>query len=133
MERIFETQSAGYGQMMLGVARTTKAKVSGVFTALRLPKIVVSILTWALLLSIGLMLAGLIAFAAFIYFMLTSSGQKSKDGELHEDGLGNWVGDLYAHEDPSSVHYDPTQDPFLANGPGWHVSKAWEELHGRRN
>ena len=89
MERIFETQSAGYGQMMLGVARATKAKVSGVFTALKLPKFLVSMLTWGILLSLGLMLAGLVAFAVFFYYMITSSGQSKADQlaeELREEG-----------------------------------------------
>ena len=97
MERIFETQSAGYGQMMLGVARATKAKVSGVFTALKLPKFLVSMLTWGILLSLGLMLAGLVAFVVFFYYMITSSGQSKADQlaeELREEGrqeaLARW-------------------------------------------
>lgn len=110
MERIFEAQNAGYGQMVLGVARTTKAKVSGLFTALRLPKIVVSILTWALLLSIGLMLAGLIAFAAFIYFMLTSSGQSKAEQlaeELREEGRQEALARREYH-----LHLGDTNDRF---------------------
>ncbi len=71
MERIFETQSAGYGQMVLGIARATKTKVSGDFTALKLPKFLVSMLTWGVLISLGSMLAGLIAVVALIYFALT--------------------------------------------------------------
>ena len=97
MERIFETQNAGYGQMILGVARTTKAKVSGVFTALKLPKFLVSMLTWGILLSLGLMLAGLVAFVVFFYYMITSSGQSKADQlaeELREEGrqeaLARW-------------------------------------------
>lgn len=89
MERIFETQNAGYGQMMLGVARATKAKVNGVFTALKLPRFMVSMLTWGVLLSLGLMLAGLVAFAVFFYYMITSSGQSKADQlaeELREEG-----------------------------------------------
>lgn len=102
MERIFETQNVGYGQMMLGVARTTKAKVSGVFTALKLPKFLVSMLTWGVLISLGLMLAGLIAFVALIYFALTNSGQSKADqlaDELREEGrqeaLARW--EYYMH------------------------------------
>ncbi len=84
MERIFETQNAGYGQMVLGVARTTKAKVSGAFTALKLPKFLVSMLTWGVLISLGLMLAGLIAFVALIYFALTSKSGSDSMGQGDE-------------------------------------------------
>ncbi len=105
MERIFETQSAGYGQMMLGVARATKAKVSGVFTALKLPKFLVSMLTWGVLLSLGLMLAGLIAFVALIYFALTNSSQsetnqqtakeETDDSYLYRPEFSDHPGNLY--------------------------------------
>lgn len=46
MDRIFETQSTGYGQFVLGIARATKAKVYRVFTALKLPRLLASALTW---------------------------------------------------------------------------------------
>lgn len=102
MERIFEAQNVGYGQMMLGVARTTKAKVSGVFTALKLPRFLVSVLTWGVLISLGLMLAGLVFFVAVIYSMLTNSGQSKADqlaDELREEGrqeaLARW--EYYMH------------------------------------
>ncbi len=105
MERIFETQNAGYGQMILGVARTTKAKVSGVFTALKLPKFLVSMLTWGILLSLGLMLAGLVAFVVFFYYMITSSGQsktnqqaakeESDDPYLYRPEFSDHPGNLY--------------------------------------
>ncbi|MDY7218529.1 hypothetical protein TOI97_02890 [Denitrificimonas sp. JX-1] len=102
MERIFEAQNAGYGQMMLGVARTTKQKVSGVFTALKLPRFLVSVLTWGVLISLGLMLAGLVFFVAVIYSMLTNSGQSKADqlaDELREEGrqeaLARW--EYYMH------------------------------------
>lgn len=97
MERIFETHNAGYGQMVLDVARATKAKVSGVFTALKLPKPLVSLLTWGVLFSLGLMLAGLIVFVAFIYYMITNSGKTKADqladefqGEGRKEALARW-------------------------------------------
>ena len=115
MERTFESQSSGYGRMVLGVIRATKAKVSGFFTALRLPKIVVSMLTWALLISIGLMLAGLVAFAAFIYFMLTNSDQKSKAeqlaDELREEGREEGRQEALAHWE-YYMHLGDTNDRF---------------------
>ena len=110
MERIFETQSAGYWQMMLGVARATKAKVSGVFTALKLPKFLVSMLTWGILLSLGLMLAGLVAFAVFFYYMITSSGQSKADqlaDELREEGRQETLASLQDLE-----HYHYYQDRY---------------------
>ena len=85
MERIFEAKNAGYGQMMLGVARTTKAKVSGVFTALKLPRFLVSVLTWGVMLTLALTLLGLIAFVTFIYFMIKNSGQSKADQLADED------------------------------------------------
>ena len=110
MERIFEAQNMGYGQMMLGVARTTRAKVSGVFTALKLPRFLVSVLTWGVLISLGLMLAGLVAFAMFFYYMITSSGQSKADqlaDELREEGRQETLASLQDLE-----HYHYYQDRY---------------------
>ncbi len=110
MERIFEAQNVGYGQMMLGVARTTRAKVSGVFTALKLPRFLVSVLTWGVLISLGLMLAGLVAFAMFFYYMITSSGQSKADqlaDELREEGRQETLASLQDLE-----HYHYYQDRY---------------------
>ena len=110
MERIFETQNAGYGQMVLGVARATKAKVSGVFTALKLPRFLVSMLTWGVLISLGLMLAGLIAFVALIYFALTSSSQSKAEQlaeELREEGRQEALARREYH-----LHLGDTNDRF---------------------
>ncbi|HZJ97488.1 MAG TPA: hypothetical protein VFD12_06605 [Oligella sp.] len=110
MERIFEAQNMGYGQMMLGVARTTRAKVSGVFTALKLPRFLVSVLTWGVLISLGLMLAGLVAFAIFFYYMITSSGQSKADqlaDELREEGRQETLASLQDFE-----HYHYYQDRY---------------------
>ncbi|AKX57698.1 hypothetical protein [Thiopseudomonas alkaliphila] len=85
MERIFGTQNAGYGQMVLGFAQSVKAKVSDLLTALKLPKPLVNVLTWGVLIGLGLMLAGLIAFVTFVYFMLTNSNQKSKAEQLADE------------------------------------------------
>lgn len=115
MERIFETQNVGYGQMMLGVARTTKAKVSGVFTALKLPKFLVSMLTWGVLLSLGLMLAGLIAFVALIYFALTRKSD-SADVVSADNVYCPW-------EDPTSMEY---QQWTREN------EECWEVNHGSK-
>ena len=115
MERIFETQNVGYGQMMLGVARTTKAKVSGVFTALKLPKFLVSMLTWGVLLSLGLMLAGLIAFVALIYFALTRKSD-SADVVSTDNVYCPW-------EDPTSMEY---QQWTREN------EECWEVNHGSK-
>lgn len=111
MERTFESQSSGYGRMVLGVIRATKAKVSGFFTAFGLPKIVVSMLTWALLISIGLMLAGLVAFAAFVYFAITSKSEAVAD-----------VGGKYCPmEDPTSMEYEQWAHEN---------EQCWEANHG---
>ena len=110
MERIFETQNAGYGQMVLGVARATKAKVSGVFTALKLPRFLVCMLTWGVLTSLGLMLAGLIAFVALIYFALTSSSQSKAEQlteELREEGRQETLAGREYH-----LHLGDTNDRF---------------------
>lgn len=110
MERIFETQNAGYGQMVLGVARATKAKVSGVFTALKLPRFLVSVLTWGVLISFGLTLVGLVAFAMFLYYMITSSGQSKADqlaDELREEGRQETLASLQDLE-----HYHYYQDRY---------------------
>src|SRR5690554_5367118 len=110
MERIFETQNAGYRQIILGVARTTKAKVSEVFTALKLPRFLVSMLTWGVLISLGLMLAGLVAFAMFFYYMITSSGQSKADqlaDELREEGRQETLASLQDLE-----HYHYYQDRY---------------------
>ena len=115
MERIFETQNAGYGQMILGVARTTKAKVSGVFTALKLPKFLVSMLTWGILLSLGLMLAGLVAFVALIYFALTRKSD-SADVVSADNVYCPW-------EDPTSMEY---QQWTREN------EECWEVNHGSK-
>lgn len=115
MERIFETQNAGYGQMVLGVARATKAKVSGVFTALKLPKFLVSMLTWGVLLSLGLMLAGLIAFVALIYFALTRKSD-SADVVSADNVYCPW-------EDPTSMEY---QQWTREN------EECWEVNHGSK-
>lgn len=114
MERTFESQSSGYGRMVLGVIRATKAKVSGFFTAFGLPKIVVSILTWALLLSVGLMLAGLIVFAAFVYFAITSkhgSGSEYRSEECSKEADAGWLG--------PEMDIDHWNDPTLS----WHYTK----------
>ena len=115
MERIFETQNAGYGQMVLGVARTTKAKVSGVFTALKLPKFLVSMLTWGVLISLGLMLAGLIAVVALIYFALTRKSD-SADVVSADNVYCPW-------EDPTSMEY---QQWTREN------EECWEVNHGSK-
>lgn len=110
MERIFEAHNAGYGQMVLGIARTTKAKVSGVFTALKLPRFLVSVLTWGVLISFGLMLVGLVAFAMFLYYMITSSGQSKADqlaDELREEGRQETLASLQDLE-----HYHYYQDRY---------------------
>ena len=110
MERIFEAQNVGYGQMMLGVARTTRAKVSGVFTALKLPRFLVSVLTWGVLISLGLMLAGLVGFAMCFYYMSTSSGQSKADqlaDELREEGRQETLASLQDLE-----HYHYYQDRY---------------------
>ena len=115
MERIFEAQNMGYGQMMLGVARTTKAKVSGVFTALKLPKFLVSVLTWGILISLGLMLAGLIAFVALIYFAVTRKSD-SADVVSADNVYCPW-------EDPTSMEY---QQWTREN------EECWEVNHGSK-
>lgn len=115
MERIFEAQNAGYGQMVLGVARTTKAKVSGLFTALKLPRFLVSMLTWGVLLSLGLMLAGLIAFVALIYFALTRKSD-SADVVSADNVYCPW-------EDPTSMEY---QQWTREN------EECWEVNHGSK-
>ncbi len=115
MERIFETQNAGYGQMILGFARTTKAKVSGVFTALKLPKFLVSMLTWGVLISLGLMLAGLIAVVALIYFALTRKSD-SADVVSANNVYCPW-------EDPTSMEY---QQWTREN------EECWEVNHGSK-
>ena len=115
MERIFEAQNMGYGQMMLGVARTTRAKVSGVFTALKLPRFLVSVLTWGILISLGLMLAGLIAFVALIYFALTRKSD-SADVVSADNVYCPW-------EDPTSMEY---QQWTREN------EECWEVNHGSK-
>lgn len=115
MERIFEAQNAGCGQMILGVARTTKAKVSGVFTALKLPRFLVSVLTWGVLISLGLMLAGLIAFVALIYFALTRKSD-SADVVSADNVYCPW-------EDPTSMEY---QQWTREN------EECWEVNHGSK-
>lgn len=97
MDRIFETQSTGYGQFVLGIARATKAKVYRVFTALKLPRLLASALTWGVLISIGLMLAGLIAFAAFVYFMVTSKSGSDPIGQGNERGAATIYSPEYSH------------------------------------
>lgn len=115
MERIFEAQNAGYGQMILGVARATKKKVSGVFTALKLPRFLVSVLTWGILISLGLMLAGLIAFVALIYFALTRKSD-SADVVSADNVYCPW-------EDPTSMEY---QQWTREN------EECWEVNHGSK-
>ena len=115
MERIFEAQNAGYGQMILGVARATKKKVSGVFTALKLPRFLVSVLTWGILISLGLMLAGLIAFVALIYFAVTRKSD-SADVVSANNVYCPW-------EDPTSMEY---QQWTREN------EECWEVNHGSK-
>lgn len=115
MERIFEAQNAGYGQTVLGVARATKKKVSGVFTALKLPRFLVSVLTWGILISLGLMLAGLIAFVALIYFALTRKPD-SADVVSADNVYCPW-------EDPTSMEY---QQWTREN------EECWEVNHGSK-
>ncbi len=115
MERIFEAQNAGYRQIILGVARTTKAKVSEVFTALKLPRFLVSMLTWGVLISLGLMLAGLIAFVALIYFALTRKSD-SADVVSADNVYCPW-------EDPTSMEY---QQWTREN------EECWEVNHGSK-
>ncbi len=115
MERIFEAQNAGYGQMILGVARATKKKVSGVFTALKLPRFLVSVLTWGILISLGLMLAGLIAFVALIYFAVTRKSD-SADVVSADNVYCPW-------EDPTSMEY---QQWTREN------EECWEVNHGSK-
>lgn len=110
MERIFEAQNAGYGQMILGFASATKAKVSAVLTALKLPKPLVTVMTWAILISLGLMLAGLIAVVALIYFALTSSSQSKAEQlaeELREEGRQEALARREYH-----LHLGDTNDRF---------------------
>lgn len=118
MERIFETQNAGYGQMVLGVARATKTKVGGFFTALKLPRFLVSVLTWGVLISLGLMLAGLIAFVALIYFALTSKSGAASES-LQEKNLkdtdAGWLG--------PEMDLDHWNDPTLS----WHYTRNGEK------
>lgn len=115
MERIFEAQNAGYGQMVLGFASATKAKVSTVLTALKLPKPLVTVMTWAILISLGLMLAGLIAFVALIYFALTRKSD-SADVVSADNVYCPW-------EDPTSMEY---QQWTREN------EECWEVNHGSK-
>ena len=115
MERIFEAKNAGYGQMVLGVARTTKKKVSGVFTALKLPRFLVSVLTWGVMLTLALTLLGLIAFVTFIYFALTRKSD-SADVVSADNVYCPW-------EDPTSMEY---QQWTREN------EECWEVNHGSK-
>ena len=84
--------------MVLGFARSVKTKVSDLLTALKLPKPLFNVLTWGVLIGLGLLLTGLIVFVTFVYFMLTNLNQKSKAeqlaDELREEGrqeaLAEW-------------------------------------------
>ena len=118
MERIFEAQNAGYGQMVLGFASATKAKVSTVLTTLKLPKPLVTVMTWAILISLGLMLAGLIAFVALIYFALTSKSGAASES-LQEKNLkdtdAGWLG--------PEMDLDHWNDPTLS----WHYTRNGEK------
>ncbi|AKX51359.1 hypothetical protein AKN92_07515 [Thiopseudomonas alkaliphila] len=106
MERIFGTQNAGYGQIALGVARSVKTKVSSLFTALKLPKPLVNVLTWGVLIGLGLMLAGLIAFVTFVYFMLTSkSGSDSmKQEDENESSAATMYSPEHSHLEQNIYH-----------------------------
>ena len=112
MERIFGTQNAGYGQMVLGFARSVKAKVSDLLTALKLPKPLVNVLTWGVLIGLGLMLAGLIVFVTFVYFMLTSKPEKASAVTQEK---------YCPLEDPTSMEYAQWEQECEQN---------WEENHG---
>ena len=110
MERAFENQAPGYGRMALGIARGIKAKVSAVFIALKLPKPLVTVMTWAILISLGLALAGVIFFAAFLYFMLM--GKQSQH---------------VAEENPDGCDYpDYLSRPEFSDHPGNFYHQHWE-------
>lgn len=116
MERIFGTQNAGYGQMVLGFARSVKAKVSDLLTALKLPKPLVNVLTWGVMLTLALTLLGLIAFVTFIYFMIKNSYKKNETGQ-HVDICPEPEMDLDLELGGPEMHLD--YDPTLP----WHYAR----------
>lgn len=76
MSSLLTDKSPNYGQMALKLARATKRKISSGLTALRLPGVLVSFLTWSILLSLGALLLGALAFGAII-FAAHSQSQKN--------------------------------------------------------
>lgn len=76
MNNKFENKTSSYWLLLASIARGTKAKVSSGLTALRIPKALVSILTWAVLISLGAALLGFLAFGALI---LAAYNQSKED------------------------------------------------------
>lgn len=86
MSNMFEAKTTGdYGQRLVSLTRSIKAKISSSLTILRLPKVLVNILTWIILLSLGVILFGIVAFGVIIMAAHNEGSKKIIDSSEAED------------------------------------------------
>ena len=83
MKQTFDDKILAGGSLVLGLASDTRVWLSRKLTALGLPKALVSVLIWGILLSLGTVLLGIIVFGVFL--MIVSRTEKKKKVILDAD------------------------------------------------
>lgn len=78
MEHTTDNKIWAGGRLLLGLARNFKSWLSLKLTALALPKVLVSILTWGVLLSLGALLLGTLVFVGIFLAAHEQSVRNSK-------------------------------------------------------
>lgn len=102
MKQTFGDKILAGGSLALGLASDARVWLSRKLTALGLPKALVSILTWGVLLSLGAVLLGIIAFGVFLMVasrtekkrkvILGADDYESLQSQARAEGqLGEWV------------------------------------------